>query len=86
MTGIYPAVMSDADRDALISALQSGCDTYLAWKRAAQKLRDVQERLREEYINKVEGRLVVEDRGETTLPKHYERDRPLTKMQKNQRD
>jgi hypothetical protein len=54
MTDIYAVVMSDTDRNALISALQTECDTYLAWKRAAQKLRDVQERLRAEYINKVE--------------------------------
>lgn len=40
----------------LIAAHQLEHDTYLAWKRAAQKLRDIQEEVRDRYAKKQEGR------------------------------
>lgn len=45
-----------ADQDMPIAAHRLEHETYLAWKRAAQKLRDVLEDVRDRYVQQQEGR------------------------------
>lgn len=56
MVDVTSLQLSPEDQAALIAAFQAENDKYLDWKRAAEEKRQVEQRIREKYINQAESR------------------------------